>query len=292
VKNMASGTAEGVAYMRYYESLRPAGQRICDDYLAYHLMAWWAKAAAWLTRPFPRGFMDWAFEKKGRGTSGFMAVRTRLFDDFVVEGIAAGARQYVILGAGLDSRAYRFERQLQGIPVIEVDHPLSQNVKKERVKKYFGRLPQHVRYVGIDFSREGLLEGLARGGYDPRLPTVFTIEGVTMYLPEAAVRETLSLLSHHCGAGSRLMLDYVYQAALDGRIKSRIISHMNSLKFIFNEPILFGIDYHQAEPFLLSLGFDRAEDFPPDKLHRLYLQPVTPQRPISDVYALVAGYKD
>lgn len=292
MKNMASGTAEGTAYMRYFESARPVGQRICNDYLAYHLMAWWAKAAAWLCKPFPLSFMDWAFEKKGRGVSGFMAVRTRLFDDFVLGRVAAGAQQYVILGAGLDSRAYRFQEHLQGVKVLEVDHPLSQGVKKERVKKYLGRLPEHVRYVSIDFTREGLLEGLARGGYDPSLPTVFTMEGVTMYLPEAAVRETLSLISGNSGSGSSIMMDYVYQAALDGRIKNRVISHMNSLKLIFNEPIVFGIEYCQAEEFLLSLGFDRAEDYPPPKLHDLYLRPLTPQRPISDVYAIAAGYKD
>lgn len=292
MKNMASGTAEGTAYMRYFESSRPVEQRICNDYMAYHLMAWWIKVAAWLCRPFPLSFMDRAFEKKGRGVSGYMAVRTRLFDDFVLDRVAAGAQQYVILGAGLDSRAYRFHDQLQGIRVFEVDHPLSQEVKKERVKRYYGCLPDHVSYVSIDFTREGLLDCLTRGGYNPSLPTVFTMEGVTMYLPEAAVRETLSLIEQNSGLGSSVMMDYVYKAALDGRIQSRIISHMNSLKFIFNEPIVFGIEYGQAESFLLSLGYDRAEDYSPEKLHALYLQPVTPQRPISDVYAIAAAYKD
>ena len=149
-----------------------------------------------------------------------------------------------------------------------------------------------MRYVPVDFTRERLCDCLTRAGYDADLPTVFTMERVTMYLPEAAVRETLSLISANSGPGSSLMMDYVYQAALDGRIKSRVISHMNSLQFIFNEPILFGIEYGQAEPFLLSLGYDRAQDYPPERLHDLYLRPITPQRPISDVYAIAAGYKD
>ncbi len=292
MKNMASGTAEGVAYMRYFESARPMEQRICNDYMAYELMAWWAKAAVWLTKPFPLSFMDRAFERKGRGITGFMAVRTRLFDDYVLNGVAAGALQYVILGAGLDSRAYRYQDRLQGIPVFEVDHPLSQKVKKERVERYLGRKPDYVRYVPVDFTQESLLDCLTTAGYDADLPTVFTMEGVTMYLPEAAVRDTLTLISGNSGPGSSIMMDYVFQAALDGRIKSRVISHMNSLKFIFNEPILFGIEYGQAEPFLQSLGYNRAEDYPPEKLHALYLQPITPQRPISDVYAITAGYKD
>jgi len=292
MKNMASGTAEGIAYMRYFESARPIEQRICNDYMAYRLMAWWVRAAVWLTKPFPLRFMDWAFEKKGRGMSGYIAMRARLFDDYVLDRIAAGVRQYVILGAGLDSRPYRFHDRLQGIPVFEVDHPLSQQVKKERVARYFGRLPDYVRYVPVDFTRESLFDCLTRAGYAADLPTVFTMEGVTMYLPEAAVRETLSLISGNSGPGSSLMMDYVYQAALDGRIKNRVIRHMNTLKFIFNEPILFGIDFGQAEQFLLSLGYDRAQDYPPQRLHDLYLRPITPQRPISDAYAIVAAYKD
>lgn len=291
MKNRASGTAEGVAYMRYFEASRPVEQRISNDYLAYPLTAWWIKAAAWLCRPLPLSFMDWAFEKKGRGVYGFLAVRTRLFDDYVLDRVAAGAKQYVILGAGLDSRAYRFHESLKGISVFEVDHPLSQEVKKERVEKYFGSLPDYVRYVPIDFNKEDLLDCLTLAGYDPNLPTVFTMEGVTMYLPEAAVRATLSLISRKSGPGSSIMIDYVYQGALDGRIKSRVISHMNSLKFIFNEPIVFGIERGQAEQFLLSVGYTRAEDYPPERLYELYLRPITPQRPISDVYGIAAGYK-
>lgn len=116
----------------------------------------------------------------------------------------------LILGAGLDSRAYRFHDRLPGVPVFEVDHPLSQKVKKERGERYLGRRPDHVRYVPVDFTRESLFDCLTTAGYDTDLPTVFTMEGVTMYLPEAAVRETLSLISGNSGPGSSLMMDYVY----------------------------------------------------------------------------------
>lgn len=291
MKNLASGTAEGTAYMRYYESLRPVEQRICNDYLAYDFMAWWVKMAALLCKPFPLAFMDWAFEKKGRGVSGYLAVRTRLFDDYLLERIEAGAEQYVILGAGLDSRAYRFADQLSGVKIFEVDHPLSQAVKKQRVTRHLGSLPDQVSYVSVDFNRDDLLTCLKNVGYDPQASTVFTLEGVVMYLDETAVRKTLTLILDNSGSGSSVMFDYVYAAALDGRIINPVISHMNSLKKIFNEPILFGIEQGEAENFVRGIGFDRAQDYTPQRLYELYLKPLVPKRPISDVYAIAVGYK-
>ena len=292
MKNLASGTAEGTAYLRYYESMRPTASRICNDHLAYHFVAWWVKAMAWLCKPFPTSLMDWAFEKKGTGISGFMAVRTRMFDEYVLQGIAAGAQQYVILGAGLDSRAYRFRNELSAIKTFEVDHPRSQAVKKQRVAEYFGRLPDEVAYVPIDFNTDDLMTGLKQAGYKSSVPTVFTLEGVVMYLDEASARNTMKLIHNESGAGSSVIFDYVYAAALDGRLNNRVIRHMNSLKYIFNEPVLFGIEQGEAEKFMCSIGFDRAEDFPPRRLYELYLKPIAPQRSISDTYAIAIAYKD
>ena len=291
MKKLSSGTAEGVAYMRYYESQRPLSSRICCDELAFPFMAWWVRLTAKLCDPLPTRFMDWAFEKKGRGISGYMAVRTRLFDDFVIQGAADGCLQYIILGAGLDSRPYRFKAQLTGLRIFEVDHPASQRVKKQRVEKYFGALPQNVTYVPVDFTKDDLLSCLVEAGYNPELPTMVTLEGVVMYLPEASVLETLRFVIHNTGGGSRLLFDYVYLAALDGRIESRVIQHMNALKFLFNEPILSGIEKGHAEDFLLELGFARAEDYSPERLYELYLKPIVPERPLSDVYAIAAGFK-
>ena len=290
--NRSSGTAEGIAYMRYYESLRPPAQRICNDYLAYHFMAWWVKAAALACKPLPIAFMDWAFERKGKGVSGYIAVRTRMFDEYVLKGAAAGASQYVVMGAGLDSRAYRFADQLAGVRIFEVDHPSSQAAKKQRVIKHFGKLPSHVRYVPVDFTRDDLLDRLSNAGYETGLSTLFTLEGVVMYLDADSAANTLSFIRENSGTASSVIFDYVYLAALDGRIKNRVITHMNSLKWIFHEPILFGIEKGEAESFLRASGFKRAEDYPPRRLHELFLKPTAPERPISDVYAIAVGYKN
>jgi O-methyltransferase involved in polyketide biosynthesis len=89
-----------------------------------------------------------------------------------------------------------------------------------------------------------------------------------------------------------VIFDYVYLAALDGRIKNRVITHMNSLKWIFHEPMLFGIEKGEAESYLRASGFKRAEDYPPRRLQELFLRPAAPERAISDVYAIAVGYKN
>lgn len=291
MKRRASGTAEGVAYMRYYESQRPENKRICNDYMAYSLSAWWVKLAAIICKSIPNKIMDKAFEKKGKGISGYLAVRTRLFDDYVLDSIKNDVEQYVILGAGLDSRAYRFVECLKNVRVFEIDHPSSQAIKKQSVEKLLGKMPVHVKYIPVDFTRDDLLTSLLDAGYNQSLKTVFTFEGVTMYLDEKSVRETFAFILANSGQGSSVMFDYVYAETLDGRKNSRIVSHMNSLKHIFNEPILFGIETGKVEDFIKSIGFEKAKDYPPHVLYDMYIKSCDPNRPISDVYAIAVAYK-
>lgn len=96
-----------------------------------------------------------------------------------------------------------------------------------------------MNYVAVDFTRDDLLTCLKSSSYNPLLPTVFTLEGVVPYLDKSSAMETLSFVRDHLGPRSSLMFDYVHAAALDGRMQSRVIRHINSLKFIFNEPILY-----------------------------------------------------
>jgi len=291
VKYIASGTAEGTAYLRFFESSRPIAQRLCDDYLAYHFMAWWLKIASTAYLPIPAVFVDWSLEMRGAGVSAFIAVRTSLFDEFVRERISEGAKQFVILGAGLDSRAYRLSGILQGVVTFEVDHPLSQTVKKERVREYFGALPEHVVYVPADLTHEDLVPALLKAGYDPLLPTVFTLEGLIMYLDQTANRHALQSILENSGPGSSVIFDYIYASALDSKRYEEVRHFLHYWQFMFNEPLLFGIEKGGAEDYLLSIGFDRAVDFSPQKLYEQYIEPVAPKRSISELYAIAAGFK-
>src|SRR5581483_10747158 len=105
-------------------------------------------------------------------------VRTRHFDAIVRDELAAGVEQVVVLGAGLDTRAYRFADALAGRPVFEVDLPATQAWKRARLEAALGRIPDGVRYVGVDFLRDRLDERLAAAGFDRARRALFTWEGV------------------------------------------------------------------------------------------------------------------
>jgi methyltransferase (TIGR00027 family) len=142
-----------------------------------------------------------------------MTVRTRFIDEALERAIAGGATQVVVLGAGFDSHAYRCRDLLAHVRVFEVDRPAMQALKKQRVNEVLGGPPANLTYVAIDFQHEDLPDVLTRHGYDPAQRTFFIWEGVTMYLPEEAVRDTLRFAATH-PPGSGIVFDFVYRAMI------------------------------------------------------------------------------
>ena len=147
-------------------------------------------------------------------TVRMMTIRTRFIDEAVERAIAGGAKQLVILGAGLDTHAYRFQELLTHVKVFEVDRAATQAMKRQRVNDALGGPPPNLTYVSIDFQTEDLLEVLRRHGYDPTERTFFVMEGVSMYVPETAVRATLRFVASH-PPGSAIVFDFVYRAMID-----------------------------------------------------------------------------
>jgi methyltransferase (TIGR00027 family) len=100
------------------------------------------------------------------------------------------------------------------VKVFEVDRPVTQELKKQRVRDVLGTPPSNLTYVPVDFQHDDLLEVLTRHGYDRTQRTFFILEGVTMYLPEEAARETLRFVGAH-PQGSGIVFDFVYRATID-----------------------------------------------------------------------------
>ena len=143
-----------------------------------------------------------------------MTVRARFIDAALKRAVADGATQVVILGAGLDSHAYRFEKLLAHVKVFEVDRPETQAHKRRRVDEVLGGPPANLTYAAIDFEHEDLPQGLARHGYDSAQRTFFIMEGLLMYLPEEAVRATLGFVARH-PKGSSVVFDFFYQPMVE-----------------------------------------------------------------------------
>jgi methyltransferase (TIGR00027 family) len=137
------------------------------------------------------------------GLSQMMVARTVAIDDAVR---AAASPQLVILGAGLDGRAWRMP-ELRDRVVFEVDHPDSQRTKRER-SAGLTPMAQDIRFVPVDFERDRLDDALATAGHDPARATTWIWEGVVMYLTPADVEATLAVIARRSSPGSRLIVAY------------------------------------------------------------------------------------
>src|SRR5467141_2376379 len=123
----------------------------------------------------------------------WVCVRARLPEDIVEKAVEQGVEQYVILGAGLDSFAYRRSDLVSHLRVYEVDHPASQAWKRQRLAEMGVRPPANLTYAPIDFEHQTLRRGLTTAGFDFGAPAVFSWIGVTMYLTVEAGEPFLSL---------------------------------------------------------------------------------------------------
>jgi methyltransferase (TIGR00027 family) len=164
------------------------------------------RALAWLGRPSTPTVVRDALRVATLGMVDHVSLRRAAIDEALERALDAGATQLVVLGAGLDGRAWRLP-SLREVTVFEVDHPATQAGKQRRVA---GRTPlaADVRFVAIDFERDALAERLAASGHASDRPTAWIWEGVTPYLYPAAIEATLIDVAARSAARSRLLVSY------------------------------------------------------------------------------------
>jgi methyltransferase (TIGR00027 family) len=163
-----------------------------------------------------------------------MPLRTLAIDAELERAIAAGCRQVVILGAGLDSRAYRLG-VLAGCDVFEVDHPNTQGWKRRRAET-LPRTARALHFVSVDFEHEDLVARLAASGHRAAEPTVWVWEGVVMYLTLAALRGSLAAIARSSAPGSTLLLHYHTPNASAELARERRIR--NAVLALVREPMI------------------------------------------------------
>jgi methyltransferase (TIGR00027 family) len=183
------------------------------------------------------------------GYSGF-------FDDALARGLRAGVPQIVLLGAGYDTRALRFQAELGTTRVFELDAPSTQGRKLENLRARGTVLPPQVHFVGINFKTDDLVERLRSHGYDTALPTLFLWEGVTYYLSPETVAGMLGLIRKHGPSGTGIAFDYA-TAKLDS---------INA-----DEPFLSWIAPAEIPDYLQRLGFRLVEHLDRPAMTKRYL---------------------
>ena len=187
--------------------------------------------------------------------SDSVCMRSRLVEERLTKARKQGLEQLVILGAGLDSTAYRFTEQLNGLPVFEIDHPATQHWKKTRLTECNINLPDNLKFVGFDFENQTLAEALEAGGVHSNAVTMFTWLGVQMYLTPATVQATLAVLGKF-PPGSQLIMDFAMPDAThpDEQLQDPV-GELNRVVSEMGEPFESTYTEQELETCLKEAGF-------------------------------------
>jgi len=188
------------------------------------------------------------------------ASRSRFVEDFVLNAVADGIEQYVILGAGIDSFAYRYPDLIERLTIFEVDHPLSQAWKRHRLEELDISVPRNVVFAAVDFETQSLEDGLHAGGFAFERPAVVSWIGVTMYLAHNAIVATLDTVAG-CAPGTRLVLSIDQPPEVlddDGRA---LLADVRGTVARMGKPFISLFRRDEMERLLLEHGFDSVGHF-------------------------------
>jgi methyltransferase (TIGR00027 family) len=252
---LPSKTAVYVTAARAVGAKDPDPQRRNPDYLAIRLLGPRERA---VLPDLPLDALDLDFAGAMRQLAvhlpvAVMTYRTKAFDAALLDGVENGATQVVVLGAGFDSRAYRFQSQLGKVRFMEVDYGPTQAYKKQRLGEILGVIPPNVSFVPMDFTKDNLLDQLRNAGYSEQQNTFFLWEGVTYYLPESAVKDTLHFVRDHAASGSRIAFDYF--GASNPSVNNPTHQYAR-----WGEPLLFGFPKDRAREYVQQEGLGVLSD--------------------------------
>jgi len=266
-----ASTAHGPMLLSAVEQSLPKAARIVDDPLAYRMLPPYMKLMVRASRlKSLRQALGNALEKSAPGIRGAVLCRKRYIEDKLVESLHTDLDAVVVLGAGLDTLAYRLP-QLSAKRVYEIDLPENMAYKKKTVEALYGEVPAHARLIPLDFETQTLEQGLLAAGYSADQKTFFVWEGVTQYLTEAAVRETMWFLAK-AKPGSRLVFTYILKDFIDGTQmygQDRLYQRMR----VKNQYWRFGLDPRQVAAFIGEYGWTVLEQVSADTYTERYMRP-------------------
>jgi methyltransferase (TIGR00027 family) len=205
------------------------------------------------------------------GIHEYVLARTKVMDAAYAKALQEGFDQIVLLGAGFDTRPVRFAERNHGTKIFELDVPNTQEAKLDVFRRRHVAVPEDVLFAPIDFDSQSIDEVLTKAGFENGMKTLFLWEGVTMYLGEVAVNETLAFIRDSSAAGSRVVFDYLYASVL--RKENGYYGEEGSYDMVsrVGESWRFGLEEGAIESFLDERGFDCAVHYAPKDLERLYL---------------------
>jgi methyltransferase (TIGR00027 family) len=269
-KGALSITAEGVTAARAIFNLHPDEKIRNEDHMAMAMVhpAYWRYSS--LTDNV-EGSIKIMKARQWR-TSFYVNARTKHMDNILKQAAGDNIGQVVNLGAGYDSRAYRYQKAMPNVKFFEIELPEMVVEKKRRLKKVLGHVPDYVAFVPIDFNKQTIPGELKKAGYDPTVKTLFIWEGVTYYISAEAVDSTLRFIANQSAPGSSVVYDYMPEPIIQGKFGK--YKDMRGLTFYVRyrgEPFVFGIPEGEGRSYAEARGLKVLSDIGPKDMNALYL---------------------
>jgi methyltransferase (TIGR00027 family) len=253
-----SSTAHRVAVRRAAHQLLDE-PKVLDDPLALRIIG--REAADELrSNPKERHLFSRAFR-------AFMVARSRYAEDELARAVAQGIRQYVVLGAGLDTFAYR--NLYADLRVFEVDHPDTQAWKREQLQAAQIPVPPSLTFAPVDFERRSLDEGLRDCGFNLLEPAFFSWLGVTPYLTHDACMNTLSFVAH-MPSGSGVVFDFAVDRSLLNLGQRMALDALSRRVAAAGEPFRLFFRPAGLQDELKKLGFHRTDFMQGEQINARY----------------------
>ena len=268
-------TAMGTAFMRAYHAAHDH-PKIFDDFLAHqlitpeehreseerHLRAFQVFDPAWAAS-CPDRASALSCWMQSAVAPPIVLGRARYAEDQLEKAVGQGVKQYVILGAGMDTFAWRRPDLSARLQVFEVDHPATQARKRQRLRGVSREHPAQLQFIPLDFNQEDLAAALRRSAYDPQAPSFFSWLGVTYYLTREAACATWRAITEVAPAGSMVVFDYLDADAFVPERAARRVQFMLEIVRRVGEPMLTGFDPPELAGDLARLGLRLHEDLSP-----------------------------
>ena len=263
-ENRPSATAQRVAMRRAAHQLLD-DPKVFDDPVALRIVG---KESAATLQADPSQFEATPLSPYLRA---FVAARSRYAEDELALGVRRGVSQYVILGAGLDTFAYRNPYPKGVLRVFEVDYPSTQTWKRSRLEEVGITLRGDLTFAPVDFETQTLEEGLRSAGYNPGKCTFFSWLGVTEYLTSEVVMATLRFIAS-APAASGVVFDYMISPSLLTPAQRSGFEALSKRVSSAGEPWKAFFDPELLTKNLQTMGFGYVEDNGPDEINVRYFK--------------------
>jgi methyltransferase (TIGR00027 family) len=258
-----SATAQRVAMRRAAHQILDS-PRVLDDPIALPILG--PEVAAQLESE--RGKSD---SYAARSLRAFMVARSRYAEDELARAIVRGASQYVILGAGLDTFAYRNSHSESVLRVFEVDHPATQAWKLKRLATAGIAIPASATFAPVDFERQSLSDGLERANFRRDAVTFFSWLGVTPYLTREAMTATLTFIAS-MPKGSGVVFDYAVPRSSLNWLGRLAFDRLASRVAAAGEPFQLFFEPQALAEQLRGMGFQSVEDLGTEEMNARYFK--------------------